>query len=286
MRFLHRTRNTYWSCTDVADKIRGTPKMSAATSEEWHKWKIEIKKKSPLRYWIAEELLDYLQDIVYFPYDVINSIRIYINNRFVYRLHLMNTKLKPGSYYEFDTRLIHGAFETFIDFIDSECASYMLAISNDEFIEKVVKKYLIETYQYFPPGKADAIINEFKELKRKKPWFSFKPFRNETLGLAHIVSEIEEFREEHPSQSERAREMLELYTWWKKDYLTRKDSYEIYFPISEEKDDVEDEEEINYELTDEKRAIYKKIDELEKSREAEDTEMLIRLIKLRRSIWT
>jgi len=279
---LHRTRSTYWSCTDFADTIRGTPKMSAATSEEWHQWRIDAQKKSSFRYWLAEELLDSLQDIVYFPYDVAHSIRIYIDNRFMHRLHLMDTKLKPGQYYEFDTRLIHGAFETFIDFIDSECASYMLAISNDEFIEKVVKKYLIETYQYFPPGKGNDIINDFKRLKKTRTyWSAIKPFKNEMLGLAYIVSEIEEFQESYPEQSERAQEMLLLYTWWKKDYLTRKDPFDIYFlPDSDDDDD------ISFTLSDEKKEIYAKISELEKARDEEDTEMLIRLIKLRRSIWT
>jgi hypothetical protein len=101
------------------------------------------------------------------------------------------------------------------------------------------------------------------------------------LGLAYIVSEIEEFQESYPEQSERAREMLLLYTWWKKDYLTRKDPFDIYFlPDSDDDDD------ISFTLSDEKKEIYAKISELEKARDEEDTEMLIRLIKLRRSIWT
>jgi len=48
-------RSNYWSCSKFADWVRGKPKLSAGTSDQWHEWENEAKRYHPVRYWIAEE---------------------------------------------------------------------------------------------------------------------------------------------------------------------------------------------------------------------------------------
>ena len=44
----------YWSCTPLADWIRGTKKLSAGTAEEWDDWTTTAQMKHNFRYWLAE----------------------------------------------------------------------------------------------------------------------------------------------------------------------------------------------------------------------------------------
>lgn len=55
-------RSRYFSCSKFADWLRGTPKLSCGTSEEWRDWEISAKQSRPIRYWLAEEGLDYIQE--------------------------------------------------------------------------------------------------------------------------------------------------------------------------------------------------------------------------------
>jgi hypothetical protein len=54
--------SNYWSCTPFADWVRGTRKLKSGTSEEWYDWNSKAKGYNPVRYWLAEEGLDKLQD--------------------------------------------------------------------------------------------------------------------------------------------------------------------------------------------------------------------------------
>ncbi|MBA2656611.1 MAG: hypothetical protein H0U70_06445 [Tatlockia sp.] len=55
---------TYWSCTKLADWIRGAPTLISGTSEEWRSWEKSAKVKR-LRFWLAETGLDSLQNTLF-----------------------------------------------------------------------------------------------------------------------------------------------------------------------------------------------------------------------------
>ena len=76
----------YWTCSKFADWLRGTPKLGAGTSDEWDEWREKAKAKT-FRYWLAEEGLDILQNIVMFIPDKIHAVKYYINNRWITRTH-------------------------------------------------------------------------------------------------------------------------------------------------------------------------------------------------------
>ena len=62
-------RSNYWSCTKFADWVRGTPKRGALTADGWHEWEVEAKSFNSIRYWIAEEALDAIQNFIWWPVD-------------------------------------------------------------------------------------------------------------------------------------------------------------------------------------------------------------------------
>ena len=117
-----RSRINRWTCSKLADIIRGEKKPYALGGNEWEEWHEAAQKKHPTRYWIAETGLKKLQNIVYFPYDIYHTIKIYIRNRFIDKIHYLHTGLEPGQYYDLDYRILHGLFNELVDFIEVELA--------------------------------------------------------------------------------------------------------------------------------------------------------------------
>ena len=85
----------YWSNSKLANCIRGRKKPEMAEMTEWARWEFEAKEAFPIRYWLAEELLDSIQSIIHWPFKRINDIRYWLNNRFVVRTHQLTSKLQP-----------------------------------------------------------------------------------------------------------------------------------------------------------------------------------------------
>jgi hypothetical protein len=186
----------------------------------WKLWKQQSSTDNPWRHWLAEDGLRKLQDWWLFAHDCWYSIRVYTSNRFRTQTHVLPTGLEVGQWHEFETRLIHGLFNTFCIFVETEQCS------------------------------------------------SNKPSREE--GLTHLIwaahlrytdewiNPTEEHYGKLTGQAIAAREQLELYYWWRDIRPNRPNAW----------DDMDSYQEVE--------ARY----------DAEDEEMMIRLIKLRRSIWS
>src|SRR5437868_4719230 len=101
----------YWSCTKFADWVRGISKIPAGTEKEWRAWK-NIAKKKKIRYWLAEEGLDFLQNIINWPRNRLQDIRHYVDNRWISKTHALTSKLQKGQWHEFETRLLYSAFDS------------------------------------------------------------------------------------------------------------------------------------------------------------------------------
>ena len=93
-------------------------------------------------------------------------------------------------------------------------------------------------------------------------------------------------------QSLKAKELMDLYNWWLYKRPARIDPYEIsgWSEYCAEKSFEDSSWFLSSEKTEEERERSRKmtslIDEMEEDYYAEDESMLIRLIKLRRSLWT
>jgi hypothetical protein len=274
-------RATYWSCSKFADWIRrtfrATEKPGAATGSEWNTWKRVSKKEHPVVYWVTEVALDKVQDVVNFVPDQIDAVRRYVVNRWLDKLHYVPTGLKAGEWHETDTRLLHGMFELLVDFVEIEKAWMQVVWSPENW-----KKYdFPRWYKY-----------------RWLRWAAHR--RIPQAGIDYLKWEmsladtnVDEYGVDHanPRQAAAAKEQLELYTWWKTIRPFRPDPHDAsgwsaYCDLRRSDDDDIfwlDTPDKDREAT---TAMLKLCHEIEEQYETEDEEMLIRLIKVRRSLWT
>lgn len=276
-------RNHYWTCSKFADWIRGTAKGGAKTGEGWDEWETRAKSAHPIRWWIAEEGLDYLQKVVYWIPDTLYALKYYINNRWVTRTHSLTAHprdIKPGQWQDVGNRFLPCLFNELQDFVEVELAWWHIAWAEKD-----------EKAKYKAPFWATG-------------WFRWRTWRCPQAGLDNLKwqSELRHtvddgWEEGDPnvgqltSQAERAMEILALYKWWTEVYRNRPDPHDVsgwseYCDrkrleggsfIGQAKDP---------ELRAFGEAALTKTREIEEAYEAEDESMLIRLIKVRRSLWT
>ena len=277
-------RNHYWTCSKFADWIRGTAKLKAGTAEEWDEWTTTAQMRHNFRYWLAEEGLDHLQKIVYFIPDTLYAIKYYINNRWVSRTHSLTAHardIKPGQWQDVGNRFLPCLFNELVDFIEVEKAWSHIAWGSKE-----------DRAKYDPPFWASG-------------WFRWRTWRCPQAGLDHLDWEMtltnsEWCESDNPDynkptlQAVNAKELKELYVWWTKTYRNRPDPYEASgwsahcdamrvkypgsFMSSLNSKDPADQKASN--------KAHKLLQKIEAAYEKEDEAMMIRLIKVRNSLWT
>lgn len=245
-----RQRLHPWSCSKLANYIRGQKKPNALEWREWDEWHDNSKKNHPLRYWLAETGLSVLQNTIYFPYDLYTTISSYIKNRWIYKTHCLKTGLQPGYYYEMDERILYGLFNELVDFVEIELAHLSLW--------DCTKQYK------FKHGRCvDAAYDYFK-------W-------------ASKLKDIDENGKKVLSnQAKDARKIKKLYEWWKNIRPRRKNPHDLS-GWSDEYNKIESD---NYQSSKNTYRILLKLDQIEKSYDKEDEDMLIELIRLRKSLWS
>lgn len=274
-------RSHYWTCSKFADWLRGTAKLKAGTSEEWDEWTTTAQMRHNFRYWLAEEGLDYLQKIVYWVPDRLNDVRYYINNRWVSRSHSLTAHprdIKPGQWSDVGNRFLPCLFNELQDFVEIEQAWHHCMWS-------------------------DEAKTKFEVPWYRKGWLRWRTWRCPEAGLEYLRwaatltnSEfLEEGQTPEPTyQAKAAKEIIELYTWWTTVYRNRPDPYDasgwtdhceamrVKYPgrflSSLNSKDPEDRKASN--------KAHKLLRKIEAQYEKEDEQMLIRLIKIRQSLWT
>jgi hypothetical protein len=118
-------RNNYWSCSKFADWIRKTKKPKSASAKEWAAWHLTAETSHPVRYWIADEGLDHLQNFVFWIPDRLHNVECYIDNRFISKTHALvahKSNLKRGLWRDADFRMLPCLFDTLVDFVEGELA--------------------------------------------------------------------------------------------------------------------------------------------------------------------
>jgi hypothetical protein len=274
--------SNYWSCSPFADWIRGMPKGGAKTSDGWHDWEQNAKQHHPIRYWIAEEALDRLQDFVTWPIRKIYDAKYYINNRWVSRTHSLTANardIRPGDWCDVGNRFLPCLFNELVDFVEIETAWQHIA-----WDEEAHKKYRAP---FWASG-----------------WFRWRTWRCPEAGLDNLKwqSELKHNEEWDDKESKyygkptpqaiKAQEILALYKWWKEVYPNRLDVYEAsgWSAYCDAKRDLNDGRLFGSKETSELRKegnrALKLIRKIEAQYEKEDTDMMIRLIKVRQGLWT
>ena len=277
----HHTR--YWSCTPFADWLRGTKKLSAGTAEEWDDWTTTAQMKHNFRYWLAEEALGHIQDFVTWPTRTLYDIKYYVNNRWVTRTNSLTAHardIKPGQWQDVGNRFLPCLFNELVDFVEIETAWSQIAWAEKE-----------DAAKYNPPFYASG-------------WWRWRTWRCPEAGLDNLKwqSELihnEDYCKDQPyymkptPQAVKAQEILALYTWWTEVYPNRPDAYNAsgwtdYCEASR----LSNGGKINWssdkspELKKQSSKAHKALQKLEADYEKEDTDMMIRLIKVRHGLWT
>jgi hypothetical protein len=274
----------YWSCSPFADWLRGTAKLSAGTAEEWDDWTTQAQMKHNFRYWLAEEGLSNLQDFVTWPIRKIYDVKYYINNRFVTRTHSLTAHpkdIKPGQWCDVGNRFLPCLFNELVDFVEIETAWIHIAWDKEA------------------RGKYDAPF-------WATGWFRWRTWRSPQAGLDHLDwamtltntdwgdPESKEYGQP-TSQAINAREIKDLYLWWTTVYPNRPDPYEAsgwsrYCELKRQEHGKTGLSFMKDSTDPDTKALgdsaLNKIQEMESAYEAEDTEMMVRLIKVRGSLWT
>ena len=276
-------RSHYWTIGKFADWVRGTPKLNCGTSEEWDEWGRKAQGYSPLRYWLAEEGLDYAQKVVFFIPDTLHSIKYYINNRYVTRTHALTAHprdIKPGNWSDVGNRFLPCLFNELVDFVEVELAWWHIAWD-------------------------DEARTKFQAPWYARGWFRWRTWRNPECGLANLEWQRQlRWKEDEVGkdfkglgeltpQAVKAQEILDLYTWWTTTYRNRPDPYEASgwtaaceaqrlanggkLSFSTPKDPV---------LKKQSDKAHKLLQKIEADYEKEDEAMMIRLIKVRHGLWT
>ena len=263
-------RANYWSCSKFADWLRGTAKPHAETSKGWRTWKKAAKETHPIRYWIVEEGLDYIQNVWMWIPDRLNDIRYYINNRWVSRSHSLTAHpndIKPGDWCDVGNRFLPCLFNELVDFIEIETAWHHCMWN-----EEARKKYQVPWW--------------------RKGWFKLRKWRCPEAGMDHLIWASQLVQGGEPtSQALSAKEIIDLYVWWKHIRPQRPDPYDVsgWSDICNARRQKHDDILWEDETQEEKAQTLNSIQmshKIEEEYEQEDEEMMIRLIKVRRGLWT
>jgi len=273
----------YWTCSKFADWIRGTMKPSAETSKGWATWKKEAQRKHPIRFWIAEEGLDKIQDVWCYIPERINDVRYYINNRWVSRTHALTAHprdIPRGEWRDVGNRFLPCLFNELVDFVEVEQAWHHVMWDSD-----ARKRYQTPWW--------------------RSGWLRWRTWRCPDAGIEYLiwasglkvdegmgVTKDSEDYGQPTYQAKAAKEILELYRWWKEVYPKRPDpmdasGWSAYCELRRKNGrDFFDFEDKTPEEAEMSKTALDKSHELEAQYEAEDEAMMIRLIKIRQSLWT
>ena len=247
---------------------------------QWSKWKEKIKKEKPAGYFFTETLPDVLEWIPEHSIDYIDKVRYYFVN-WLDNSHRLDSTLEKGKYHEFSERILYSLFDSYADFIEIEEAHMHVVFASKE-------------------DKAKYNVPWWKEYRI----FRWNVWRCPQAGIDHLKWEMtldvpdpnDPSWQSSPLQAANAREKMALYTWWKHIRPTRGSAWEVS-GFRTFWDKMEKKYGKNWlefgtksKMTAAEQRTYNKLSEdqnnLEEEWFKEDTEMLIRLVKIRRDLWT
>lgn len=277
----------YWSCSRFADWLRGTPKLLAGTAEEWQDWRQSAESAHPVRYWLAEEGLGYIQDFVTWPARKIYDFKYYINNRFVTRTHGLTAHpqdIKPGTWCDVGNRFLPCLFNELVDFVEVELAWWHV-LWDDEARKKYRPPFWATGWFRWRSWRCAEAGQASLEWQRNLRWKEDDGFEPGDDNIGQLTP-----------QAQNAQEILDLYTWWTQTRPKRPDPMDAsgwseYCERRRQERGSDSSMDILMETKDEELKTFgdralRLCREIEEQQEQEDEDMMIRLIKVRRALWT
>lgn len=235
------------------------------TSKGWRLFNKEYKERAPIRHWIMHDFRYGCIMPIKWKYEAIHD---WIRYRTYDRYHVVDTGLEP-SYHDVTRQMLHVNFNLLKEFVEVEQAWSAYCWSDERKTASWWEKHMPFYHRVFPFSRPELGIKHFE-------WAS-------TLDDPNLPP-----HERCDHQAVAAREILVLYKWWIEDRPARKEIEHV--PHDDQGlgtmsslDDDFDREAEDY------KAHVASMDAAAKQEEDwnnEDEAMLIRLMKVRRSLWT
>lgn len=257
----------------------------------WEIWDEELKSSRPIAFFLTEVLPVWVEVIPNYTVKYLTDFRQYVRARNNYS-HGLTSNLEKGQYHDMSSRMMHSLFDSFVNYIEVDEAYSYISCGNDE----VMKKYNIpftERHSFLNWGKCYPVPQAGID---KLKW-------EMNLDAGNSQGSIWDSR-----QSDIAVEKMTLYTWWTVIRPARGDSWVVsgfrqFWDAMDEKygEDFPSASKTrrrrtgwlnrgNNILTVAERKTYNKLSDakskLEQQWEDEDDAMLLRLVKIRRNLWT
>lgn len=250
----------------IKDYIRGTQMPSALTMEGWAEWNKQSSAAHPFRHWLVEEFFDDIYYRAKWPFDKLYDIKCYITNRWISKTHYLHTGLKKGQYRDLDTCILHGLFNELVLFVEID-----LAMKNVFADKQAFKKFNAPWYL-----KSNLYLGTWRSAPAGLDFLDWEMSLTQDSDMKNlkILSD----------QAQKAKDILELYNWWVNVHQKRPDPYVSsgWEALSAEKTDPL----IWKNATQEYKAVWKVYDEIENNYHAEDDLMVLKLMSIRRSLWS
>jgi hypothetical protein len=239
----------------------------AMSSEGWNSFNKEFKKYAPIRYWFKNDFSHKVISPIRWKY---KNVQNWVRHRTYDRYHVIKTELEPA-YHEVERRLLYANFSLLKDFVEVELAWSNYCWKDDSEKKELTERYWL--YKYIP----------FGHYKFREPGIALKHLEwAMTLDDPALPP-----HERNVEQAHNAREICALYKWWTVDRPAR---VEVPFSPLPKSDDDDDYIFGNIDrTTPEFKAYSDSVDARNEQYEdwyEEDNQMLHRLIKIRRGLWT
>jgi len=225
---------------------KGMVADEARSSNDWHAFKVYHKEHNPIRYFLNNEF----EAMFIWPWSMrLERLTEWVRYRTTRRYHVVKTGMKPGY---------------------ADASEKMLWVNFN-------------------------MLKDFVEIEKAHMWsFHMEDTKAEQPGVSHLIWEMG-LENEVNKQAENAREQYELYDWWTNQRPHREEDatkeWDVYHTLKKEiyVDDVDNffrDDLDTPELTELQKIWLDKASSIEVHNLEEDESMLIRLMKIRGSLWT
>ena len=251
-------------------------KPYALSSKGWKEWHMNAKKNHPTAYFWSETVPDFIEDIVWPIERKYDKFVNFFRYRLTHKYHMVDTGLKPD-YYDLDTRMLHANMNLLKDYVEKRLA-WKIAIFDPE----KEKKYKIPRFRRNKWRCPEAGL-EYLEWEKDLVWDADAGFKPTDKLYGQLTD-----------QALRAREVIEIYDWWVNIYPNRPEPMDAsgWSEFCQKRRDKNggdmlfDTENETAAEKKESASILKKLRKIEASYEKEEQDMLIRLIKIRKGLWS
>lgn len=249
----------------------------SATLSEWQDWENQARAEHPVRYWLTETLPDTVRGAWHLFWQPVSDVRWWFYNRWISQPHVLRTGLDRGRYWETDDRILHGCFHTLREFVEYDKAWMEMSSPNSP------KLTAWQKFQWrWLRGPRSAQAGQ-----------AYLTWESQLVYTSDFITDDQDPRIGQPTtQAENAREILDLYDWW----VNRRPQRDTH-PLRQALDQFNDNLHRKYPRfrdfycqpgpeQDRWRDLVDQIHALEEQEHQEDQDCLIRLMRIRRSLWT